>query len=179
MSPAQVVTTVQEGEVEIGLTFALAPEDGVNVQWQQAVSAFAFAGKDHPLIGRGPVAIAEIFDHPVAILDSGATMRRVLDIYCATRGISLKPVISSTNLASILHFCRFGRAVTFSAYISARAAVRDGYLALVPCREPNLLERNLQILTMLGRALPQTTRDFLDRLINELETPGALRPPAQ
>jgi DNA-binding transcriptional LysR family regulator len=179
MSPARVVTSVQEGEVEIGLTFSLSPEEGVEIQWQRAVSAFAFAGRAHPLVGRGPVTVAEIFEHPVAILDSGATMRRVLDMYCATRGITLKPAISSSNLASVLHFCRFSPAVTFSAYISARAAVRDGHLAVLPLRETNFLERNLQVLTMLGRALPQTTRDFLDRLVAELETPDALRPPLE
>ena len=177
MSPAQVVTCVQEGEVEIGLTFSLSPEDGVEIRWQRAVSAYAFAGKTHPLVGHGPVTIEEISEHPLAILDSGATVRRVLDMYCATRGILLRPALSSSNLASVLHFCRLGPAVTFASYISVRAAVRDGLLAVVPLRETNFLERNLQVLTMLGRTLPQTTRDFLERLVTELEAPDTLHPP--
>ena len=57
------------------------------------------------------------------------------------------------------------------------AVTGEGRLAVVPLRETNFLERNLQVLTMLGRTLPQTTRDFLERLVTELEAPVTLHPP--
>jgi DNA-binding transcriptional LysR family regulator len=176
MAPAQVIPAVQEGEVDVGVSFSLSPEGGVQIQWQGAKASFAFASPDHPLIGRGVVSIAEIFAHPIAILDDAATIRRVLDMYCATKGLSLEPALTSTNVASLLHFCRFGGGVTFATYLSARAAVRDGRLALVPFEEANFLERNLQIHTMLGRKLPQTVQDFIAALIAELEAPGPLEP---
>jgi DNA-binding transcriptional LysR family regulator len=176
LAPADVVKRVQEGEIDIGITFSLSPEGGVKIQWQRALPAYALASVDHPLIGRGRVSIAELFEYPIAILDDAATIRRVLDIFCATKGVSLEPVVNSTNIASLLTLCRLGGAITFSTYISARRAVLDGQVAIVPFEEASFLERNLQIQTMLGRTLPQTTQDFIAFLVSELESPGATRP---
>jgi DNA-binding transcriptional LysR family regulator len=176
LAPADVVKFVQEGEVDIGVTFSLSPEGGVRIQWQRAVPAYALASTDHPLIGRGRVSIAELFEYPIAILDDAATIRKVLDIFCATKGVSLEPVVSSTNIASLLTLCRLGGAITFSTFISVRRAVLDRQVAIVPFEEASFLERNLQIQTMLGRTLPQTTQDFIGFLVSELESPGATRP---
>lgn len=176
LSPADVVKYVQEGEIDVGITFSLSPEGRVRIQWQRAVPAYALASIDHPVIGRGRVSIAELFEYPIAILDNAATIRRVLDIFCATKGVSLEPVVSSTNLASLLTLCRLGGAITFSAYISVRRAVLDGQVAIVPFEEASFLERNLQIQTMLGRTLPRIAEDFIGFLVSELESPGATRP---
>lgn len=176
IGPANVVANVQEGEVDIGITFSLSPEGGVCIQWQRAMPAYALASTNHPLIERGRVSIAELFEYPIAILDDAATIRRVFDIFCATKGISLEPVVSSTNVASLFTLCQLGDAITFSTYISARRAVCDGRLSIVPFEEASFLERNMQIQTMLGRTLPQTTQDFIGFLIAELERPGATQP---
>ncbi|PVE20885.1 LysR family transcriptional regulator [Microvirga sp. KLBC 81] len=174
--PAGVVKAVQEGEVDVGVTFSVKPEGGVKIQWQQAMPSYAIASTNHPLIRRGRVEISELLKYPIAILDDAATIRQVLDMYCASKGVSLEPVATSTNIASLLTLCRLGAAVTFSAYISVRMAVRDGHVAIVPFNEARFLERNLQIQTMLGRTLTQTTMDFISFLVSELEKPEATYP---
>jgi len=175
-SPAGVVRAVQEGEVDIGVTFSVTPEGGVKIQWQRSMPSFAVASPDHPLTKRGRVEVADLLDFPVAILDDAATIRRVLDMYCASKGVSLEPVATSTNIASLLTLCRLGGAVTFSAYISVRMAIRDGTLAIIPFSESRMLERNLQIQTMLGRTLTRATTDFIEFLVTELEKPDAIYP---
>lgn len=175
-SPAGVVKAVQEGEVDVGVTFSVTPEGGVKIQWQRSVPSFAIASPDHPLVGRGRVEVADLLDFPIAILDGAATIRRVLDMYCASKGVSLEPVATSTNIASLLTLCKLGGAVTFSAYISVRMAVREGTLAIIPFSESRILERNLQIQTMLGRTLTQATTDFISFLVTELEKPDAIYP---
>lgn len=176
LSPAGVVKAVQEGDVDVGVTFSVSPEGGVKIQWQQAMPSYAISSPNHPLIGQGRVDISELLKYPIAILDEAATIRQVLDMYCASKGISLEPTATSTNIASLLTLCRLGSAVTFSAYISVRMAVRDRHVAIVPFNESRFLERNLQIQTMLGRSLPQTTTDFISFLASELEKPEAMYP---
>lgn len=172
-SPVGVVKAVQEGEVDVGVTFSMKPEGGVRIQWQGAMPSYAIASTNHPLVGKGRVEISELLKYPVAILDDAATIRQVLDMYCASKGVLLEPVATSTNIASLLTLCRLGSAVTFSTYISVRMAVRDGSVAIVPFKEARLLERNLQIQTMLGRTLTQSTTDFINFLVVELEKPEA------
>jgi len=175
-SPAGVVKAVQEGEVDVGVTFSVTPEGGVKIQWQRSVPSYAIASPDHPLVGRGRVEVSDLVKYPVAILDDAATIRRVLDMYCASKGVTLEPVATSTNIASLLALCGLGGAITFSAYISVRMAVRDGTLAIIPFSESRILERNLQIQTMLGRTLTQSTMDFIRFLVSELERPDATYP---
>ncbi|WP_230530617.1 LysR family transcriptional regulator [Microvirga roseola] len=177
LAPGDVVRSVQDGEVDIGISFSLSPDGGVKVQWQQPMLAYAIASPDHPLVGRGPVSTTELFEYPIAILDDATTIKKVLDIFCATKGITLAPVVSSTNIASLLSFCRLGGAITFSTYISVRRAVRDGHIAIVPLKETSFLKRNLQIQTMLGRTLPQSAQDFIAFVVSELRRPEAIRPP--
>ncbi len=176
-SPAGVVKAVQEGDVDVGVTFSVTPEGGVKIQWQRAMPSYAIASIDHPLIRQGRVQISDLLKYPIGILDDAATIRRVLDMYCASKGIALEPIATSTNIASLLTLCRLGGTVTFSAYISVRMAVRDRHVAIVPFSESRFLERNLQIQTMLGRALTQTTSDFINFLISELEKPEATYTP--
>ncbi|MDJ1159991.1 LysR family transcriptional regulator [Chelatococcus sp. SYSU_G07232] len=178
LPPAQVTTCVREGEVDIGITFSLSADAGVKVQWQRAVPAHAFAAPNHPLMRRERVTMAEVLAYPTASLDGAATIRRMLDHYCAAQGMELEPAINSTNVTSVIHFCRLGGAVMFSAYVSVLAAVRDGHLAAVPLVEGGILERSLQVQTMLGRRLPAATQGFLDLVIAELEALGP-PPPAR
>lgn len=169
-SPGLVARRVREGEADIGITFSLAPERDIRVEYALRAPVLALMSSDHPLAGRKAISITEMKDHPVALPTPDTTLRQLFDLTCAAEGLLIEPVLTCNYMPTLNSFARAGGGIALTGRLSVARRLRSDGLALVPIANPGMQERRVEIQTMAGRTLPHAVKAFLDHLIAEIET---------
>ena len=93
VGPANVVTGVQEGQVDVGITFSLSPEGGCAFSGSGLCLPLRWQASNHPLIGRGRVPLRSCSSIPSRLW----TMRQPSD-ECST--FTAPPRASLSNPSS-------------------------------------------------------------------------------
>ncbi|MGU7779938.1 LysR substrate-binding domain-containing protein [Burkholderia sp. PU8-34] len=179
VSPADATRRVRDGDVDVALTFSLAPEKGVRVEHTERAPVYALVRRDHPLAARDAVSLADVARYPHALPEPGTTVRQLIDIACALDGVLLEPDLTSNNTASIYRYAQHTGAVMFAGLLSVRDRCHADGFVVVPLSNPQLRERSIQVQTMAGRDLPMSVRAFRDHLIDAITAVPAVPSPAR
>lgn len=174
-APDDVSRWLLRGEVDLGLKFAVAPEEGLRVEHQRKAPVIALVAPTHPLASRKRVTLAELVRHPLAVPGTGTTVRQALDLACSLQGLHYQAVYSG-NFPALLALAIQGEALTLSSYISAAHAVTAGALHAVTVAAAPFEQRSLQLLTLQGRSVGAGARAFQACLAGAIEAcrrPGA------
>lgn len=167
--PAAATEAVATGTADVALTFSLAPAFGVHVAFSSAEPIVALVPDGHPLGDRDSISLADLREHPLALMDGGSTLRELVDIGCAAEGLHLGPVLTSNSSAALNALARRTGAVTLTGLLSARHLVGDGFRT-VPLSNPELRRRTLQVQTMARRTLPPAVDAFVRQVVASLGT---------
>ncbi|RVU20551.1 LysR family transcriptional regulator [Methylobacterium oryzihabitans] len=172
-APATVTRLVAEGEVDLGVTFALGrPPAGaeavVRVLYESVVAMVAVSAPDHPLAGREVLFLSDLASYPLALVTSDTTLRRVFDAACHEEGLAVEPVLTANRLAALFPFVRGSRGLAVMSALSVTTPLRHGELAAIPLRARMRLDRDIQVQTMRERRLPHACRAFVGYLTSAL-----------
>lgn len=160
-----VAQKVREGAVDLGLTFTMAPDADIKVEFAQRAPIMAVMRPDHPLAQRKQVSLSELAPYPLAMPQKTVTMRRLIDACCSRRNVLLEPTFSADSISALLCFVMAGEGVGFSAALPIRKMVQAGLLAALPIRDKDMNTLQLEIQSLSGRTLPNAARAFLNTLI--------------
>lgn len=166
--PAQVTQLVASGDVDIGVTFAVAGSPPVAVVYDGTVEMVVVSAPDHPLAAKPDVVLSDLQHFPVALLTRDTTVRQVFDAACAAEGIAIEPVLTANILAALLPFVQHSRAVAPMSALSVRTPLHLKALALTPIRSQGGLMRGIQVQAMRERKLPHACQAFIRVLMQEL-----------
>lgn len=169
LAPSLVTRRVREGDADIGITFSLAPERDIRIEYALRAPALALMSSDHPLAGRHSIAIGELKGHPLALPTPDTTLRQLFDLTCAAEGLLIEPVLVSNYMPTLNSFARAGGGIALTGRLSVARRLAIDRLALVPIDNPGMQERRVEIQTMAGRTLPHAVKAFLDHLIEEIK----------
>ncbi|HEX3378731.1 MAG TPA: LysR family transcriptional regulator [Paraburkholderia sp.] len=165
MSPADATRQVRDGDVDIALSFSLAPEKGVKVEHTERAPVFALLRADHPLADRAKLSLAEVSRYPVVLSEAGTTIRQLIDITCALEGILLEPDLTCNHSGAIYRYAQKSGAIMFTGLLSVCDRYAEDGFVVVPLTDPQMRQRSIQVQTMAGRELPPSVRAFRDHLI--------------
>ncbi|KXU91058.1 LysR family transcriptional regulator [Paraburkholderia monticola] len=165
MSPADATRQVRDGDVDIALSFSLAPEKGVKVEHTERAPVFALLRADHPLAARAKLSLAEVSRYPVVLSEAGTTIRQLIDITCALEGIPLEPDLICNHSGAIYRYAQKSGAIMFTGLLSVRDRYAEDGFVIVPLTDPQMRQRSIQVQTMAGRELPPSVYAFRNHLI--------------
>lgn len=168
--PAEVPQRLRLGDADIGLTFSRTPEKDIQVEVQQPAPIHVLMPPGHVLASGGPVALADLCAHPLALPSTETTVRQLIDLACSRQQIHLMPVLTSNALAVLLEFVTQGGGLSVAGEVSVRHLVAAGRLVARPIHEPALEWRDVELQTLTGRVLPQAVQAFVAHLRERLST---------
>lgn len=165
---------VRSGEADLGITFALAPEPEIRViRWLDG-SIMAFAATGHPYARRGSLALKDLAEVPMFLMDQDTTVRQLFDMACAQEDVVITPVVVANSSAAIHHLVLTGTGLSVSGYLSMADLVRDGRVVALPITHPILEQRSIQVQVLSGRRLPVMVEAFLECLDEVVAELGSL-----
>jgi DNA-binding transcriptional LysR family regulator len=163
-SPLVVTRKVRDGEVDLGLTFTLAPAPGVRVEIEGRAPIDALMAPSYPLTSKEVINLVDLREHPLALPTADMTVRQLFDIACGLEGIAIEPALVSNYAGALRAFAEAGGGITIAGRITMLSQLQRSRLVVRPIIGPALDQRLFQIQTMLGRNLPEAVGAFLEHL---------------
>lgn len=166
--PAEATRKVRAAEVDIALTFAIAAQQGIQVEHSEASPVFALVQRHHPVAALKRVALADLMAYPLVLPTDVNTIRQLFDLVCGLQGLRPDIVLTSSSLAALRAYQRHADVVGFVGALSVRNILRPARQVLVPLSDPEMGGRLVQVQSMAGRRLPPAVRAFTDHLVADI-----------
>jgi DNA-binding transcriptional LysR family regulator len=159
---------VRTAEVDVALTFAIAAQQGIQVEHSEAAPVFALVGRQHPVAALKRVALADLMQWPLALPTDVNTVRQLFDLVCGLQGLRPNIVFTSASVTAVMAYRRHADVVCFAGELSVQKLLRSARQVLVPLSNPEMRGRLVQVQSMAGRRLPPAMRAFVDYLIEDM-----------
>lgn len=168
-SPGSVAQWLREGDIDLGLAFSVKPGSGIDVRSEIQSPVRAIMAPSHPLSRLPAVSLGDLKRYPVALTDSGTTVRLLFDSSVMEHDGPPFDVAYSSNSSSVIYsIVKAGHAVTLAGEITLRKALARGDLVAVPLSDGGFGERTLQLQTASQAVLHETAEHFMGYLAQAL-----------
>jgi DNA-binding transcriptional LysR family regulator len=173
---AEITTALLRGDADIGLTFSRMPVRDIRVEYRSPESVYAIMRPDHPLACFDTVTLAQMHPYPIALTETGNTVRQLFDIACSERGLIFEPALTANRFDSLVYFVLHGGGLIIAGEITVRDRVARGELHAAEILERGMRNRAIEVLTLAGRTLPAVVSGFMKFVIAELPVPAGDQP---
>lgn len=163
-APAEVTRRVRKGEADIGVTFSRTPQSEIKVEHRQAAPVMAVMRRGHPLARFEQVSLSQMSAYPLALPDTGTTIRQVFDIVASQLRLVIEPVVVSNYIVSLHNFALASDAISIAGEVTVRHRQLRGELAVIPIHDLGMDARCIELQTLVGRTLPKVVQLFLEFL---------------
>jgi DNA-binding transcriptional LysR family regulator len=161
-----VVTAVAEDRSHIGLVFNARPDPRIHCWASVRQPICLIARPDHPLARPGKaVSFRDIASLPLGLMHARYGTRQIVATVETSAGIGLIPKLTTSSINVLRHFVKTGMGVSLLPAFAVTADLSDRSLVAIRIDHPLLLSTQAQIITRLGRELPESARRLLRDLV--------------
>ncbi|MBF8668280.1 LysR family transcriptional regulator [Pseudomonas putida] len=171
-SPSNCITLIANGDADIGLTFSTAPSKSVKIEFTHRSPICALVRRGHPLAEFKELALAQLQPYPLAITQQGTTQRQLFDLVCQMERLNFNEILLCNYSGAIQEFIKCSDAVSLGSAIShSTSSIDHNELISIKLTDQQLAQRDIQIITMPNRILPDLVKSFISTMIEELREP--------
>ncbi|HRE20786.1 MAG TPA: LysR family transcriptional regulator [Rhabdaerophilum sp.] len=157
-----IVHAVANDLCHIGLAYNIKPDPRVRIWRAMRHPVEVIVRPDHPLVRlRGKITLADVSAYPVALLYANSGVRQRVTIAEAAENIELTPRLTATSISILRHFVMANMGVTLLPAFSVAPDIVDGSLVALPVENALLQSTEAQIVTRIGRRLPEAASQLL------------------
>jgi DNA-binding transcriptional LysR family regulator len=172
---SDVVRNVAEDRHHLGLVYNAGSDPRIRTAAASRQPICLVARPDHPLVLRAaPVTVADLAGLPLGLMQAGYGTRQIVAMAERADKVSLVPKLTTGSITVLRQFVKSGLGVTLLPAFSVTPDLAEGSLAARPIRHAILETAEAQLITRLGRELPDAASQLLRYLIRQMK---AFSPP--
>jgi len=157
---------VREGEVDFGLGVRARLSHGLEFEVVMMDRLSLFVPLDHPLAGRGSIALAELAGQPIILTGRDSSVRERVEQLFADEGLILTPGLEANYMSTVMALVRQGLGMTLLP-----ESADEGRGDLVQVRiEHAGVNREIGLITRTGFGLSPAATRFADLMKKSLPT---------
>ena len=169
-SPSVVAQKLAEGSIDLGIAFNLKNTAKNHVRHEVDSPVRVMMAPTHPLAMREHLALDELKPYPIALTESGTTVRLLFDsLQAENNPADYNLAFSSNSSSTIRSIVELGYAVTLAGEVTLMPDLMAGRLVAVPLLGTHFKNRTLQVQTAYESRLPNVTERFLFVLSEALD----------
>jgi LysR family transcriptional regulator, carnitine catabolism transcriptional activator len=158
----QLLEQVQEGRIELGISFDPGNQPEVDFTPLFSDHFVAIVPPDHPLAGSGQLAWSALCDYPFVALQRPSSLRALIDRHLHERALALNVQLESNQLATVGRMVATGLGVSAVPKLCERQ-MRELGLTCIALVEPDI-ERQVGVLTHARRPLSRAAQAMIEEL---------------
>jgi DNA-binding transcriptional LysR family regulator len=173
-----IPNAVLSGEVDLGLSYNLAPDPNLRSQVSLPVPVVVVVPPGHPLAEHHTVRLADIVAYPMILPMLGMTIRDILNRAFTEQGISYRPEVETNSVEMIKLLVATPPRLTVLNPMDAIAEQQRGELVFLDLADRQIRPQSLQIITRQKGPTDFVANLFIEKLrisltsqVDQLPTP--------
>ncbi len=159
---------VVSGEVDLGLGFNIPAMPGIRALANFDIPIGVVLPPGHPLIGPGPINLADVVEERLLLAQPGTSLREVINLMLARLSVQVEPVLESNASEMLKQLVKCGAGLTLLNPLDVLTECRRGELVFRPIAEPHSRPQPMKLIARTRAPLDAATSLFVEYLLAEL-----------
>ncbi|MDO6732674.1 LysR family transcriptional regulator [Marinovum sp. 2_MG-2023] len=169
MTPTEALRALEEGTVDVAMTFNAPPMRHQHVLWQRKLRLGCIVAPNHPLATAEKLSLSDVDGHALVSQSALMPTRQYLDNRHAWFFASNRPVLTSNSIQLLKQALLQGDVAMITSELDMLPELMDGRLRFLPLKEAGLASPTISTVIDARRPLSRAARVVAEYLGSQTE----------
>lgn len=156
----ETLALLKEGKIDFGIVSLPGSDKQIDFRESSSIQDCLVGGKAFAELAGHSLSLDDLHAYPLLLLEDGASTRRYIDEFAASKGVTLSPEFELGSIDLLVQFAKrgFGLAFVIGNYVTEELAAGD--LIEIPLTPP-IPTRKIGLATLRGVPLSAASKSFM------------------